>query len=105
MLEFLQVPAPESGVWVRLPATLVIYLGIMLVLCSRNLRWRASVLYWEGILRIAVGVLLAGYGLFGDLGIAMAVVGIVDLSIGVAYLIRLPRSLNVTHSQLLSDKV
>ena len=103
LVDFLQVPVPEAGVWVRLPATMVIYLGVLLILCSRNLRARASIVYWEGILRIGLFLLLAGYGFFGGLGIAMALVGIVDLVIGLVYVVGLPRSLGVTGGQLLMD--
>jgi len=105
LVDFLQVPAPESGVWVRLPAIMVIFLGILLVICSRNLRARAPIVYWEGILRIVLFLLLAGYGFFGGLGIAMAFVGIVDLLIGLGYIFGLPRALNVKAGELLLDSV
>jgi hypothetical protein len=105
LVDFLQVPAPESGLWVRLPATIVIFLGVMLIICSRNLRARGSIVYWEGILRIGLFLLLAGYGFFGGIGIAMAFVGIVDLIIGVGYVYGLPRSLNVSAMDLLKDSV
>lgn len=105
LVDFLQVQAPESGFWVRLPAVIVIYLGVLLIICSRNLRARASIVYWEGILRIGLFFLLAGYGFFGEIGISMALVGIVDLIIGVGYLFGLPRSLNVTGRDLLMDGV
>lgn len=65
LISFLRVPVPESGVWVQLPATIVVYLGVLLILCSRNLRSRASIVCWEGILRIAAFFLLASYGFFG----------------------------------------
>jgi hypothetical protein len=103
MLDILRVPAPESGVWVQLPATLVIYLGILLILCSRDLRSRASIVWWEGILRFAAFLLLAGYGLFGGLGISMAIVGTIDLVIGLVYVFGLPRSLGLEASQLFLD--
>ena len=105
LIVFLRVPVPESGFWVQLPATLVIYLGVLLILCSRSLKSRASIVIWEGILRIVAFLLLAGYGFFGSLGISMALVGIVDLIIGMIYLIGLPRSLGVKNTQLLLDSV
>ena len=103
LVGFLGVPLPESGVWVQLPATIVIYLGILLILCSRSLRSRASIVCWEGILRIIVFFLLAGYGFFGGLGISMALVGTVDLVIGLIYVLGLPRSLGVKCAKLLLD--
>jgi hypothetical protein len=105
LVEFLQVPAPASGFWVRLPATITIYLGIMLVVCSRKLRERASIVYWEGILRIVLFFLLAGYGFFGGIGFAMALVGIVDLVIGLGYVLGLPRFLEIRAGDLLMDRV
>jgi hypothetical protein len=105
LVGFLQVSAPESGFWVRLPATIVIYLGVLLIICSRNLRARASIVFWEGILRIVLFLLLAGYGFFGGIGISMAFVGIVDLIIGLGYVIGLPRSLNMNATDLLMDRV
>jgi hypothetical protein len=105
LVDLLQVPAPEAGFWVRLPAILVIYLGVLLVICSRKLRERASIVYWEGILRIVLFFLLAGYGFFGDLGIALALVGIIDLVIGLVYVFGLPRSLDVRAGELLLDSI
>jgi hypothetical protein len=105
LVDFLQVSAPASGFWVRLPATIVIYLGVMLVICSRKLGERASIVYWEGILRILLFLLLAGYGFFGSIGISMALVGIVDLVIGLVYIFGLPRSLQVNSADLLMDRV
>ena len=103
MVDFLKVPVPDSGIWVQLPAILVIYLGIVLILCSRSLRTRAVIVCWEGILRIIVFFLLAGYGFFGGLGINMALVGIVDLIVGLIYVIGLPKSLGIKGAQLLID--
>jgi hypothetical protein len=105
LVDFLQVSAPESGFWVRLPAIMVIFLGILLVICSRDLRARASIVYWEGILRIVLALLLVGYGFFGGIGVAMAIVGIVDLLIGLVYVIGLPQSLQVKHAELLADNL
>ena len=49
--------------------------------------------------------LLAGYGFFGGIGIVMALVGIVDLLIGLVYVFGLPRSLDVKSGDLLMDRV
>jgi hypothetical protein len=104
-LDFLQVNAPEEGIWVRLPATIVIFLGILLIICSRDLQSRASIVFWGGILRVVLFFLLAGYGFFGSIGITMAFVGIVDLIIGLVYIFGLPRALDVKFSDLIVDKL
>lgn len=83
----------------------MIYLGILLIFCSRKIKSRASIVYWEGILRIALLFLLTGYGFFGGIGIALALVGIVDLVIGSIYIFGLPRTLNVKAGNLLRDTI
>jgi len=48
----LGIQLPISNFWLWLVAVLVIYLGLLLVLCSRNLKTRATIVYWEGVLRV-----------------------------------------------------
>jgi len=105
IVSLLGVKLPESNFWVWVVAAAVIYLGIALVLCSRNLAARASLVYWEGILRIAGFFLFSGFGFFGDLGILPGVLGVVDLLIGLVYLIGLPKTLDTTAANLLLDRV
>ncbi|MCX6001165.1 MAG: hypothetical protein NTY79_01310, partial [Chloroflexi bacterium] len=85
-------------------AALVIYLGIVLVISSMNMKARAPVIYWEGILRIVGFFLMAGFGLFGGLGPAVALLGVVDLVIGLVYLVGLPKALNTTAMNILLDR-
>jgi len=105
MVSLLGVKLPESNFWVWVVASTVIYLGIALVLCSRKLAARASLVYWEGILRIAGFFLFSGFGFFGDLGILSGVLGIIDLLIGLVYLIGLPKTLNTSAANLLLDRI
>lgn len=103
VVQLLGVPLPLSYFWLWFAAALVIYLGIALVLCSRNLKDRASLVYWEGILRIVSFFLTAGFGVFGGLGPAVTLLGIIDLAIGLVYLIGLPKALNTSAKNLLLD--
>lgn len=105
MVSLLGVKLPESNFWVWFAAAAAIYLGIVLVLSSRNLAARASLVYWEGILRVAAFLLFGGFGFLGDLGIVVGILGIVDLLIGLVYLIGLPKTLNTTAANLLLDRV
>jgi len=104
-VNLLGVKLPMSNFWLWFPAVTVIYLGIILILCSRNLTARASLVYWEGILRIAGFLLLAGFGFWGGFGIIIGALGIVDLLIGLVYLIGLPKALNNTAANVLLDRV
>jgi hypothetical protein len=105
IVSLLGVKLPESNFWVWVVASTVIYVGIALVLCSRKLADRASLVYWEGILRVAGFFLFSGFGFLGDLGILPGILGIVDLLIGLVYLIGLPKTLHTTAANLLLDRV
>lgn len=102
---FLRVKLPESNFWVWTVAAAIVYLGLALVLCSRDLAARASLVYWEGILRVVAFFLFAGFGFLGGLGVVLGILGIVDLLIGLVYLIGLPKALNTTAANLLLDRV
>jgi len=104
VVKMLGVPLPESYFWLWFAAALVIYLGVVLVISSRNIKTRAPVIYWEGILRLVGFVLMAGFGILGGLGIAVTVLGVVDLIIGLVYLIGLPNSMNTTPMNILLDR-
>ncbi len=100
----LGIQAPDSNFWLWLPAVFAIFLGLFLILCSRNLNARGILVYWEGILRVFVFLLLAYFGFLGGLGIMLGIIGVIDLLIGVGYLVGLPRALHTSPANLLLDK-
>jgi len=100
----LGVQQPKSLFFSWSPALLTTFLGVMLILCSRDLPAPGTVVYWEGILRIVGFLLLGGFGFLTDLGVMIGVMGIIDLAIGIVYLVGLPRALNKTHMDLLLDR-
>jgi len=102
---FLGVTLPDSNVWVWTVAVAIIYLGIAMIMSSRDLNNRATFVYWEGILRLVAFFLFSGFGFFGGLGMIMGILGIVDLLIGIVYLIGLPKALHVSPKELLFDQV
>jgi len=81
----------------------LIYSGVVLVLCSRAYQ-RAALVYWAGFLRIAGFFLFAAFGFWGDFGVVTGILGIVDLIIGLVYLIGLPKSLSTSATNLLLDR-
>lgn len=105
LVSLLGIKIPESNFWLWVPATTFVYLGIVLVLCSRNLAARAPIVYWEGILRIVGFFVFTIFGFWGDIGLLVGVLGIVELLIGVVYLIGLPKVLNTTAVNLLLDRI
>ena len=104
VVKMLGVPLPASYFWLWFAAALVIYLGIVLVISSRNMKARAPVIYWEGILRLVGFILMAGFGIFGGLGLAVTLLGVVDLVIGLVYLVGLPITLNTSAINILLDR-
>jgi hypothetical protein len=98
----LNIPTPFWG-W--LLAGFLAFCAAVLILASRKLRQRAAFLYYESILRYIAALLLIPAGLFGDLGLIAAPLGLVDLAIGLVYMFGLPKELGVSHCALLCDRV
>ncbi|MEM7119039.1 MAG: hypothetical protein AAF614_41860 [Chloroflexota bacterium] len=101
----LGVKLPASSFWVLLAATFVTYLGVMLIFCARDLKARATLVYWEGILRLVAASLLCWFGFLGGLGTFLGVLGLIDLGIGLVYLVGLPKSLSTTSRNVLVDRI
>ena len=74
-----------------------------LILSSRDLARRASIVFWEGYLRFAAGILLLTLGLkiIGNIAIAIAMI---DILWGLLYQVGLCRVLNKFYSDLLLDR-
>jgi hypothetical protein len=110
---FLLFPPLYSGiglnicdpVWGWLIAGFLAYTSVTLILASQELRRCASFVYWEAILRYIAALLLIPAGLFGELGLIAAPLGLGDLAIGLVYMFGLPKELNLPHRALLSLKI
>jgi len=98
------MPSAEPGMLLRLCGLMVVFVGITLILCSRDLKQRGTLVLWEGLLRLGVSVVMGGYGLFGEGGLQLATAGLGDLIIAVAYFVWLPRHLHVSFMDLLLDR-
>ena len=98
----LNIPAP---LWGWLLAGFLGFTSAVLILASRDLRRRASLVYWESLLRYIAALLLIPAGLFGDLGLIAVPLGLTDLAIGLIYMIGLPKELAVSHQALLYDRL
>ena len=98
----LNIPAP---LWGWLLAGFLGFTSAALILSSRDLRNRAALVYWESLLRYIAALLLIPAGLFGDLGLIAVPLGLADLSIGLVYMIGLPRELGVNHRDLFFDRL
>lgn len=97
-------PREQVSLGLQLFALVAMFLGVMLILCSRNLETRGALVVWEGVLRCFGFVVFASYGICRGAGWQVTACGLGDLAIGAAYLAGLPRVLNVRLSDLLLDR-
>jgi len=98
----LNIPAP---LWGWLLAGFLGFTSAVLILASRDLRRRASLVYWESLLRYVAALLLIPAGLFGDLGLIAVPLGLGDLAIGLVYMFGLPKELQLSHRALFCDRL
>lgn len=96
----LRICAP---VWGWLIAGFLGFTAAVLILCARDLKRRASLVYWESLLRYVAAALLIPAGLFGDIGSIAALLGLGDLAIGLIYMFGLTKELGASHRALLFD--
>jgi hypothetical protein len=97
-------PEPPPALALQVFGLVAVFLGLMLILCSRDLRHRGVLVAWEGVLRMVGGTVIAGYGLVGGYGILTGLAGLGDVAIGIVYLVLLPRHLGIPTLDLLLDR-
>lgn len=97
----LHLPTPLVG-WML--GGFLAYTSAALILASRDLRSRASFVYWEAFLRYSTALLVIPAGLFGDIGLVAAPMGVVDSIIGLIYTFGLTKELGVSHRVLFWDQ-
>jgi uncharacterized membrane protein HdeD (DUF308 family) len=98
------MPALEPGMLLRLFGCIAVFLGITLILAARDLKNRAPLVAWEGILRLVGGSILVYDGITTNLGLHGTLAGAGDIAIGLTYLMALSRHQNTTLSKLLHDQ-
>jgi hypothetical protein len=93
-----------SPVWGWLIAGFLAYTSVVLIYAARDLAPRAALVYWESLLRYVAAIVLVPAGLFGDIGLAAALLGLGDLAIGLVYAFGLTKELGRSHQELLLDQ-
>ncbi len=88
--------------WTLILCGVLLITGALLVLASRDLVSRGSIVYYEGLARLCASALLLSRGVaeLGSLAIAIAVP---DLCFGLLQVVALPAAIGRTHRQLLLD--
>ncbi len=95
----------SQPVWGWVLSAFLAFTAATLIIASRDLRGRAAIVYWEAMLRFAAAVILIPAGLLGDAGVIAAVLGGGDALIGYVYAFGLVNTFQVTHGQLLMDRL
>ena len=92
-----------TPVWGWLIAGFLAYTSAVLIFASRDLVRRGVLVYWEA-LRATSQRSCSSRGLFGDIGMIAALLGLGDLAIGLVYAFGLTKELGVSHTALLFDR-
>ena len=100
----LLMPLENSGLLMVLYGFIATFLGVMLVFCSRDLTHRGVLVIWEGILRISLAIIIVGYWLFSSVTVYLLLGGLFDLTVGILYLLWLPKHLCVSLIDLIFDR-
>lgn len=99
----LALPGDSPGMTTHLFGITASFLGIILILSSRDLKRFGGLVVLEGMLRIFGFAILTYYALFDGYGITTLLLGCTDGAIGLAYLILIPKYLNANLFNILLD--
>jgi len=88
----------------RLVGVLLFYTAVVQIYASRDVKKRASLIYYEALVRFVAGFVIIPAGLFGDSGFIFAILGVIDAFIGAIFVAGVTRGLGFTHEELLSLK-
>jgi hypothetical protein len=103
-LQLTGLQIPENHFWLIFPAIFIFFLGIILIYCSRDLQSRATIVFWDGLSRVAAFFVFLWFGLFADMSINMVLMAVPDLIIAIIYFVGIPRVLGRDFLSILFDR-
>lgn len=98
------VQPPDNPFWLMFPAIFLFFLGFILIYCSRDLKNRATIVFWDGLSRVAAFLGVSWFGLFAGMGYFIVLAASADLVIALVYFIGLPRILGRSFMSILLDR-
>ena len=98
------VQPPENPFWLMFPAVFLFFLGFILMYSSRDLEHRATIVFWDGLSRIAAFLGVSWFGLFAGMGVTIVLAASADLAIALVYFIGLPKALDRSFTDILLDR-
>ena len=104
VLPLLGVTLPHSPFWVWLPALMGLFAGLVLFLSSRDLVKFGAFPYWNGIIRLIFVAAASSLDFGGSAGTFIGLLALGDLPLAIGCLFGLPRALNRTHWDLITNR-
>ncbi len=104
LLQQMGLQPPDNPFWLMFPAIFLFFLGIILIYSSRDLKNRATIVFWDGLSRVAAFLGVSWFGLFAGMGLDMVLAASADLAIALVYFIGLPRHLGRSFMSILLDR-
>jgi hypothetical protein len=101
LLTSLGAKVPSSTFWLVLPAMFALFAGLALLFAAADLRERASLAYWNGLVRASFVVAVFGFGLGSDVGTFVKWLALGDIPLALGAVLFLPRVVRRGHLELL----
>jgi hypothetical protein len=98
------VKPPDHPFWLMFPAVFLFFLGIILMVSSRDLEHRSTLVFWDGMSRVAAFAGCGWFGLYAGMGVPVVLAALGDLAIALVYFIGLPRVLHRSFLSILLDR-
>jgi hypothetical protein len=95
--------APAQAMSRQLFGAMAMFIGVLLILCARDLPARGAIVMWEGVLRLAAGGVMVFWTRRDITGTMSPLRPAFDLIVGAIYVVGLPIALAVSPFDLLFD--
>lgn len=98
------IEPPENPFWLMFPAIFLFFLGFILIYSSKDLENRSTIVFWDGLSRIAAFGGCLWFGLIAGMGFHLVLAASLDLAIALVYFVGLPRMLGRSFLSILLDR-
>lgn len=96
---------PPQAMTASVFGCMAVFIGVLLILCARNLDNRGSIVMWEGVLRLVAGGVMMYFTLKDTSGTMPRTRPLFDLIVGLIYVVALPIVLERPPLHLLLDRM
>ncbi|MBW9054639.1 hypothetical protein [Rhizobium mesosinicum] len=97
--------APAQAMMGSVFGCMAVFIGVLLILCARDLQNRGSIVMWEGVLRLVAGSIMMYFTTRDTSGTMSRSRPLFDLIVGLVYVVALPIALERSPLYLLLDRL